>query len=307
MTPPALPPYRLAAFPLRIENKMQDYFWRSRDGLNLHAADYAPTAQPAGLPIICVPGLTRNCRDFSDFAPWAAHLGHRVLAVSLRGRGLSDRDPKPRRYRPTTYARDVIGLLDAAGIDRAIFVGTSLGGLVTMEAAKQANGRVAAAILNDIGPTVDKTGLARIASYAGTAAPVTDWQSAAAHCKHINGIAFPDFEDENWQRLARWTFREGPDGNPVIDYDHAIFRPVPAWALGIMEWLLWRQFRHLAKRRPVLAIRGGLSDILSSETLTAMRDTSPTVSTVEVPRVGHAPTLSEPEAHQAIRAFLARI
>ncbi|WP_262690225.1 alpha/beta fold hydrolase [Kordiimonas aestuarii] len=286
---------------------MQDFFWRSHDGLKLHAAEHLPASTPTGLPIICVPGLTRNSRDFSDFAPWATGLGHRVLAISLRGRGLSDRDSKPRRYRPTIYARDVIGLLDATGIDQAVFVGTSLGGLVTMETAKQAGDRVAAAILNDIGPTVERGGLDRIASYAGSAAPVTDWQSAVAHCRHINGIAFPDFQEADWQRLARWTFREGPDGAPVTDYDRAIFRPAPAWALPIMEWLLWRRFRHLATGRPVLALRGALSDILSSATLAAMRNAGPLVTTAEVPRVGHAPTLAEPEARSAMQAFLTRL
>lgn len=286
---------------------MQDFFWRSHDGLTLHAAEYKPTVAPPGLPIVCVPGLTRNCRDFSDFAPWAANLGHRVLAVSLRGRGLSDRDTKPRRYRPSTYARDMVNLLDAAGINRAVFVGTSLGGLVTMEVANRASDRVAAAVLNDIGPTVEKAGLTRIASYAGSAAPVTDWRSAADYCRHINGAAFPDFKEADWQRLARWTFREGADGRPATDYDRAIFRPAPAWALPVMEWLLWRRFRKLAKGRPVLAIRGGLSDILSSTTLAAMQGTSPNVHTVEVPRVGHAPTLSEPAACEAIKAFLTNL
>lgn len=288
-------------------NIMQDFFWRSHDGLTLHAADYQPDSATSDVAIICIPGLTRNCRDFSDFAPWAARLGHRVLAVSLRGRGKSDRDPKPKRYRPATYARDMISLMDATGIDRAVFVGTSLGGLVTMEVARMASDRVAGAALNDIGPNVDRAGIARIATYAGTAAPVSDWQSAATHCKHINGLAFPDFTDEDWQRLARWTFREGPDGKPEIDYDPAIFRPAPAWALPIMEWVLWRRFRHLAKARPVLVLRGEISDILAADTLKAMAATSNTVNTVEIPRVGHAPVLSEPEVKAAFQALMASV
>lgn len=286
---------------------MKDFFWRSQDGLNLHATDYRPEGREKGLPIICVPGLTRNARDFSDFAPWAASLGHRVLAVSLRGRGQSDRDPKPRRYRPDTYARDIVTLLDTLGLPRAIFVGTSLGGLVTMELAHIAPYRVAAAVLNDIGPSVDKNGIARIASYAGTAAPVTDWQSAAAHCERINGVAFPDFTEADWQRLARWTFAEGLEGQPVLDYDRAIFRPAPRWLMPVIEWHLWRRFRNLAADRPVLALRGAISDILSAETLARMGATAPGVQTAEVPRVGHAPTLSEPAVKTAMEGFFAAL
>jgi len=286
---------------------MTDYFWRSHDGLTLHALEFSPEGSATGLPVVCVPGLTRNARDFSNFGPWAASRGHRVLAVSLRGRGRSDRDSNPANYKPQTYARDIIALLDDVGIDRAILVGTSLGGLVTMELAHMAPGRVAAAILNDIGPKVDRDGIARIATYAGSASPVQDWDSAAEYCRHINGLAFPDFTDTDWQRLARWTFAEGPEGQPVPDYDRAIFRPTPRWLMPLVEWHMSRRFRTLATGRPVLVLRGAISDILSASTLARMAATGSDVTTAEIPRVGHAPTLDEPAVLAACDAFFAKV
>ena len=133
-----------------------DRRWTSSDGLSLYARDYAAASGPAKLPVIAIHGLTRNSADFESIAPLIAQSGRRVLAVDVRGRGLSDRAPDPMTYQPMNYAHDVLALMEQAGIARAVFLGTSMGGLITMALAAIRSKVVAAAILNDIGPEVAK-------------------------------------------------------------------------------------------------------------------------------------------------------
>ena len=135
----------------------------------VYARDYA--AMAGRLPVVCLHGLTRNSADFEAVAPKIAALGRRVIAIDARGRGRSDNDPDATRYRPDVYVGDVLHVLDTLGIPRAVFLGTSMGGIMTMLAATIAPDRIAAAILNDIGAEVDPAGLKRIASYVGKAGP----------------------------------------------------------------------------------------------------------------------------------------
>ena len=276
--------------------------WTSHDGLSLFARDYAASGERARLPVICLHGLTRNSKDFESLAPWIAGSGRRVIVPDVRGRGQSAYDPKPARYHPKTYARDVLGLMDMLVIPSAIFIGTSMGGLITMTVAAIRSKAVAAAILNDVGPAIAPEGIARILSYAGKGAAIGSWDDAVAYLRTTTGIAFPDFAEEDWRRLAERTFRDR-DGRPELDYDPAIAAPLrkPGKAVGLLAWLL---FRRLARRRPTLLIRGGLSDILSADIAARMRKAAPGMQEVVVPGVGHAPMLDEPEALAAIRTFL---
>lgn len=283
--------------------------WRSRDGLDLFARDY-PAADGAAAdgprtPVVCIPGLTRNSLDFEDVAPWIAGLGHRTIAVDLRGRGESDRDPDPRRYRPPTYADDVAALLAHASVPRAILLGTSLGGLVSMAFAVRHPRLLAGAVLNDIGPEIDPAGAARIRGYVGKAPPITSWEAAVAYAKSVNGSALPDFTEADWEAMARRMFRRGADGQPQLNYDPKILQPAGPIRMRIAQWLAWAAFRRLARDRPLLLLRGAQSDILAPATVTRMRRAAPAMQYAEVPRVGHAPMLSEPEARSALQAFLA--
>ena len=134
-------------------------YWTSSDGLRLFTRDYPGSAERPTL--VCLHGLTRNSRDFEAFAE--RHSGRfRVIAPDFRGRGRSARDPNPANYLPKTYADDILQLLDELAVDRAIFVGTSLGGIVTMLIAAAQPQRIAATILNDVGPELDERGLDRI-------------------------------------------------------------------------------------------------------------------------------------------------
>jgi pimeloyl-ACP methyl ester carboxylesterase len=277
--------------------------WTSHDGLSLYARDYAAAGDEVGLPVICLHGLTRNSKDFDEIAPLVAQMGRRVIVADVRGRGQSGRDPNPANYQPKTYARDVIGMMKELGIDRAVFLGTSMGGIITMTLAAIRPRAVAAAILNDVGPEIAPEGIARILSYAGQPVEIRNWDDAAAYVQMTNAVAFPHYRKGNWQKMARRTFRD-QGGVPVLDYDPAIAVALAKPPPRLAGWIARLLFRRLARRRPTLLIRGALSDVISADIAEKMQRIAPTLRRVDVPDVGHAPTLTEPEAVDAIRNFL---
>ncbi|MCW0046970.1 pimeloyl-ACP methyl ester carboxylesterase [Brevundimonas sp. UYEF29] len=281
--------------------------WTSPDGLSLFAREYAPGPGVARPPVIAIHGLTRNSADFEAIAPLLAQSGRRVLAVDVRGRGLSDRAPDPMTYMPDVYARDVLALMEQAGIDRAVFVGTSMGGLITMALTAIRPRAVVAAILNDIGPEVAPEGLARIAAYSGQPVEIGSWADAAAYAKRINAVAFPHYTERDWDAFARRIFRQQPDGEITLDYDPDIAVPIRAAGAKALVPNLWPMFRRLAKKRPTLLVRGANSDLLSADIAARMKKAAPTMSYVEVPGIGHAPMLDEAEAKAAIFEFLAEV
>lgn len=280
----------------------EDLTWVSHDGLTLHARDYRRDAASNLLPVICLHGLTRNARDFESIAPVIASSGRRVLSAEMRGRGGSDRDPDPSNYHFATYVDDVAALLDDLGIARAIFIGTSMGGMISIHLSAARPDLVAAVILNDIGPEIAPEGLARIAAYIGKIAPVTNWQDAADYARTTNGAALPGYGGADWMTLARRLFRENEEGVPVLDYDPGI-----AGAKGPPTGTAednWRMFEAMAQACPVLLLRGALSDILSVAITKRMLAAAPSLRVVTVPGVGHAPVLDEPTALAAIGDFL---
>ena len=269
-----------------------------RDGLKLHYRDYpGPSDRP---PILCLHGLTRNSRDFADFAERYSPA-FRILALEFRGRADSDYDPLPMRYNPLTYAGDVIELLDQLGIDRAIFVGTSLGGLVTMTIAAMAPQRIAGTILNDIGPDVDPGGIDRILSYVGKDPRFASWDEAADVIASNYGAAFDRYTHEDWVKMAKRNCRE-VDGEIRFDYDMAISEPFRTTG-PTPNVDLWPLFAVLASK-PLLVVRGAKSDLLTAETARKMNEVAPDAKFAVVDGVGHAPELNEPEAVTAIDAFL---
>lgn len=281
--------------------------WTSPDGLSLYARDYAPAEGPARLPVIAIHGLTRNSADFGVIAGLIAHSGRRVLAVDVRGRGRSDRAPDPMTYTPDVYAKDVVALMEQAGIEKAIFLGTSMGGLITLALTALKPKAIAAAILNDVGPEVAAEGLARIAAYTGQPVVIESWDDATAYARRINEAAFPHYSDADWAAFARRIFREGTEGAPVLDYDPDISAPIKATGSKALVPNLWPSFRALARRKPTLLVRGGTSDLLSPAIADKMRKAAPAMAYAEVPGVGHAPMLDEPEARSAIFEFLAGV
>jgi pimeloyl-ACP methyl ester carboxylesterase len=275
----------------------------TEDGPVVYARDYAADATHR-LPVVCLHGLTRNTADFETVAPRIATLGRRVIAIDARGRGKSDNDPQAQRYRPDTYVGDTLRVLDTLNVPRAVFLGTSMGGIMTMLAAIMAPTRIAAAILNDIGPEVDPKGVARIAAYVGKSGPFGSWAEAVAAVKASQGAMFPNGDDAFWRTFAQRVARERDDGRVEFAYDPAIAAAFAAPATPPPSMV--PLFEALA-RVPVLVIRGATSDILSSEGLATMKRIKPDLDYTEVPGIGHAPTLEEHEAWDALAKFLSKV
>ena len=276
-----------------------DCYFTVRDGLRLHYRDYPGSADRP--PLLCLPGLTRNARDCADLAErYSPHF--RVIALDFRGRAASDYDPVPARYNPLTYAGDVIELLDQLGIPQAIFVGTSLGGLVTMVMAATAPQRIAAAIINDVGPDVDPAGISRILSYVGKDVRFKSWDEVGSTISANYGGKFERYTHADWVAMAKRNCRE-ENGEIRFDYDMAIAEPFKT-AGPVPEVDLWPLFAALGVK-PLLVVRGEKSDLLTAETAEKMQAAAPGMKLAVVPGVGHAPELSEPEAVEAIDGFLA--
>lgn len=278
------------------------------DGLALYARDYAPLLPVTGLPVICLHGLTRNSRDFEVIAPRIAALGRRVIAADMRGRGKSANDPDPAHYVPAVYAQDVLKLMDALGIPKAVFIGTSMGGLITMALAMMAPDRIAASVLNDVGPKLNAQGLSRIAGYVGHVQPVASWAEAAEAIRATNGSAFPERIDDEpfWLAFARRAFHVRGDGQIEFDYDPHIALAFADFDEDAPAPDLTPLFTALAAK-PMLSVRGGLSDILTAEAVAGMREANPALETVTIANIGHAPMLDEPDAWDAVLDFLAKV
>jgi pimeloyl-ACP methyl ester carboxylesterase len=290
-----------------VSNNYTETSFTSTDGLQLYARDYAPHSGPARLPVICIHGLTRNCADFDELAPWIAGFGRRVLAVDVRGRGHSAYDPDPSHYNLTVYAGDVVKLARELGIERAVFIGTSMGGLITMTLAMRHLHLIGAAVLNDVGPTLSPRGLQRIAGYTGQGEVVASWSDAADYIRGINQSAFPANTAQDWDHWARRAFTETTPGQLDMRYDRAIAQSIRSGNIRPSSMLARFAFRRLARRRPTLLIRGALSDLIEPQQMTLMRAAAPTMAYAEVPNVGHAPMLMEAESQAALREFLGRV
>lgn len=278
-----------------------NHYWASEEGLRLHYRDYPGRADRP--PILCLPGLTRNCRDFEDLA---ARLSPdwRVIAVSFRGRGKSEYAKDPMSYVPLTYVRDVQALIAELAIPSYIAFGTSLGGIVTMLLAGSGS-PIAAAMLNDIGPDLEPAGLGRIRTYVGKSYIWPTWMHAARAVAEANRDVYPHYEIEDWLAMAKRLYRLNSAGRIVLDYDMKIAEPfrVPGNEAAPD---MWSAFAAL-KSTPTLIVRGGRSDILSAATADRMVLALDDAELVTIPDVGHTPTLGEPEAAIAIDRLLARV
>ena len=283
-----------------------DRFWTSRDGLKLHFRDYAgPAEQP---PLLCLPGLTRNARDFARLAERLAGTW-RVICPDLRGRGDSAYAKDSATYNPLQYADDLEQLLAQEQIDRFVAIGTSLGGLLTMFLAASGPDRIAGALLNDVGPELNPAGLARIRDYVGQGRSFPTWMHAARGVEESQTPAFPRYEASDWLGMAKRVMVLGAGGRIVFDYDMKIadaFAPAAGAPDAAAEVDLWPAFMALSGK-PVALLRGELSDVLTAQAHAAMAQRLAGADAVTVAQVGHAPMLDEPEAVAALDRLLARI
>lgn len=284
------------------ERGFQEKTLRTTDGLMLSFCEYGSRISNA-TPMLCLPGLTRNAKDFHGIATKLAPR-RRVLALDARGRGQSDFDPDYKNYNLVTEVGDVLSLISAE-LDRpCIVLGTSRGGLAAMILSAVRPSMLAGVILNDIGPVLEPEGLERIVDYLGIVPePLETWDDAVAALKATNADDFPGLSETDWLAWAQRTFRED-DGKPTLDYDLKLRDAVLESAGTTPEF--WPQFRNMADI-PTLVLRGENSDLLSAETVDAMRRAKPDLTAVKVKGRGHVPFLDEPESLASILSFVDRV
>jgi len=291
-----------------------EHHYRSSDGLDLYYRSYGSARDT----VVCLPGLTRNCKDFEKLALHLA-ASRTVITPDLRGRGQSARDPKPSRYHPGTYVRDIWTLLDNLKLDRVIVIGTSLGGLIAMHMADQQPQRLRGVVINDIGPEVPAAAVLRISQSAARTPATDSWESAAEQVKRVYGLAFPAMDDEWWLNFTRLSYRMNDEGLVEQDVDPAVGdaarKAVRAMTmlLRLRKWRLlrrvaginidaWDAFRSVTM--PCLLVQGAYSDVLTADIVERMRKAKPDLKVVIIPDRGHAPILDEPMARDAIVNFL---
>jgi pimeloyl-ACP methyl ester carboxylesterase len=278
-------------------------FVTAPDGLRLHVRRYGDRGR--GLPMVCLPGLTRNGADFHELATALTRdtaQPRLVFTIDSRGRGRSDYDPNPENYSFPVELADVIAVLTALEIGRAIVLGTSRGGILTMLLGAARPTAIAGAILNDIGPVIDVKGLMRIKGYAGKLPTPRSYEEGADILRRLGDAQFPALSAEDWLRQANQIWRE-ENGAIVLAYDTNIAKTLENIDVEHAPPALWAQFDSLA-RVPLMVVHGSNSDILSAATLDAMRERRLDIDFLEVPNQGHAPLLAEPDAIARIAAFV---
>jgi pimeloyl-ACP methyl ester carboxylesterase len=276
-------------------------FVAARDGLRLHYLDY-PCPEAKRLPLVCLSGLARTADDFFLVAEAAQRAGRRALALDYRGRGRSEWDRNWRRYDPDVEEDDIFTVLADAGVKEAVFFGTSRGGLHVMRIARARPGVIRAAVLNDIGPVIEKSGLLRIKSYVGKMPPLQKMSDAAALMRFAMSAAFPAITPEQFEIFARQTFEE-KDGKVELRYDPELNHTLDEITPEAEIEDFWERFELLA-RVPVLAIRGETSDILSVETFDEMARRAPKLERYTAPGQGHAPLLLDQPTIDRVIKFL---
>ena len=264
-------------------------FVSAQDGLRLHVREYGTRGAP-GLAVVCLPGITRTVADFAELAPaLAAGQQRRVIAIDSRGRGRSEYDSNPENYNFVVELGDIVSVLTALAIGPAVFLGSSRGGVLTMLLGAAHPTAIAGVVLHDIGPVVEPKGLARIKGYVGKLPQPRSFEEGGDVLRRVMGAQFPKLTADQWLAAARRTWQT-KDGALVPTYDVGLARALASIDLERPIPPLWNQFDTLAAM-PMLVIRGGNSDILSSETVAAMRARREQMDVIEVADQGHAPLL----------------
>ena len=282
---------------------IEDFWFTSSDGLRLHALSAGRRSEDRS-PVICLPGISRTAEDFRTLLKAFIENGppRQVLALDSRGRGLSQYDTNPANYSIPIELSDLVKLLGEQEIERAIFIGTSRGGLLTMALASIMPQAIAGAVLNDIGPVIEMAGLLRIKGYVGKMNPPQSWPEAIASLKKVMGAQFPALSEQDWESYARRTWSDNfkPLSDPALAQAfHGIDASTPPPTL-------WPQFEILAKAAPVLVIRGEHSDLLSRETADEMKRRGKNIDAIEIAGQGHAPIIEHTEITAQILRFVER-
>lgn len=280
----------------------RDHLIPANDGIKIFAREFASDVR--GVPIICLPGLTRNHRDFTQIANMLAQspTRRRVISIDLRGRGGSDRDPDPSHYNLVTEMNDVLGVLDALHVANADFIGTSRGGLIVHLLAAMHPQRIRRVVLNDIGAVIEKQGLIRIKDYLSRSETPKSWTDCGAYLQTVHGDSFTSLPISEWEAMAIALYRD-EDGKPVADYDPAIASQISNIDFTQPIPDLWAQYEALIQF-PLLVIRGENSELLSQSTCEMMIARHPKATWMLAPQQGHAPLLHIAPISEAIMDFL---
>lgn len=283
----------------------EEIFFPAADGLSLYARDYralsGDSAQKA--PVVCLAGLSRNSRDFHQFAiALRERTGKRVVALDYRGRGRSARDDNKANYNIATECGDVLSALSSLRIDCAVFVGTSRGGLILHILASSRPDVMVGAVLNDIGPVIEPAGLLEIATYLNRGERPRDWAQAAEFLRATHGASFPVLSHEDWRDMAEAIYVE-KDGGIHPDFDPAIAQQLLTLDLESPLPDLWAQFKAF-ENMPLMAIRGEHSKLLSAQTLAEMSGRQPGMRQYLSIGQGHAPLLHRRDVFSAVAGFI---
>ena len=280
-------------------------FVTAPDGLRLHVRCYGPRLAPS-LPVVCLPGLTRTAADFDDLASALSsnpEAPRRVVAIDYRGRGLSDYDRDPGNYALATELADLCAVLTALEVPPAVFIGTSRGGILTMLLASAQPTTIVGVVLNDIGPVIEPTGLARIKNYVGKLPQPKSFEEGAEIFRRLFGQHFTKLTDQEWLGYSRRSFKIEPHGF-IPTYDVHLAKTMEGINFDQPLPAMWPQFESLG-RVPLMVVRGQNSDLLSETTVAAMRTRRTAMETITVPGQGHAPILSGADLLGRFAAFAA--
>jgi pimeloyl-ACP methyl ester carboxylesterase len=265
---------------------------------------YAEWGDPANPRVlVCVHGLTRCGRDF-DYLAQQLCGEYRVVCPDVVGRGQSDWLCDPAHYAIPQYVADMVTLLARLDVETVDWLGTSMGGMIGMALAAQPDSFIRKLILNDVGPVIAAVALQRIGEYLATPPTFASIEEAEAYIRII-AAPFGALSDEQWRHLTINVVKTGPDGRLALRYDSGIAQPFKAAVSAQGEGKdleLWPIYDAI--RCPTLLIRGETSDLLSRETVAAMRERGPRPVAVEIPGVGHAPMFMDDAQVAVVRNFL---
>ncbi len=289
------------------QDGFSEHYFQSGDGLLLYARIYGHKSFDVGgsLPIVCLAGLTRNSRDFHFLALFLsspAGGSRTVVCVDYRGRGQSERDPDESHYSIPVETNDVITACRALGIERAVFIGTSRGGLILHLLAQQMPSLIAAVVLNDIGPVIERGGLLAIRDYLNNGGRPQTWEDAPAHLRALHGTEFPVLGEIDWRDMASAIYRD-ENGYPAPDFDQAIAKHLLPLDANTPLPDLWEPFQALGQY-PLLLVRGENSRLLAKETATEMHRRHQRMISVTAFGQGHAPLLHVGDLMRDIAEFL---
>ncbi len=284
---------------LTAMNAPKQRFVQCASPAGLHRVAYRERGEAKNPVLICVHGLGRCARDFDTLAA-AMSDRYRVVCPDVAGRGDSEWLADPMLYQLPQYVGDMVTLIARLDVESVHWVGTSMGALIGTALAAQKGSPVRKLVINDAGPVITKVSLERIAAYFGLMPPLPTMEAAEKYIRTVSAT-FGEHTDAEWRFLTEVAVRPNADGSYRLHYDPRIAEPFrKTMPEGDLElWPLWN-----AVSCPTLVLRGAQSDLLTRETAQKMTETGPKAKLVEVPGVGHAPTLMHEDQVRIVREFL---